>query len=143
MKSCLFGCAGSFLGILILFGGCAILFSSSYNEVTKEASGKSEISDKSWIPAGYYPFNNNIAYKWSNSGTYSCSYGERCIQMEIFSKNGCDSLYVELTKLDAAGNNVGYTNETTSTVKARQKAILKFEIFGNFKSTQVAKINCI
>ena len=62
--------------------------------------------------------------------------------MEVVSKEGCDSLYAELSKLDAAGNNVGYTNETTSNVAAGQKAILKFETYGEFKSFQLSKISC-
>ena len=142
VKSGLSGCIGSVVGILVLFVGCAALFSNSYNNVTKESSGDVDISDRSWVPSGYTAFNNNVAYKWSENGSYSCGYGDRCIQMEVVSKEGCDSLYAELSKLDAAGNNVGYTNETTSNVAAGQKAILKFETYGEFKSFQLSKISC-
>lgn len=54
----------------------------------------------------------------------------------------CGRIYAELTKHDSAGNNVGYTNETTSNVQAGQKAILKFETYGNFKTFQLSKISC-
>ena len=142
LKSGLIGCVGSIVGILVLFVGCASLFSNGYNNATKESSGDVSIADKSWVPTGYSAFNNNVAYKWSEDGSYSCGYADRCIQMEIVSKKGCDSLYAELTKLDDAGNNMGYTNETTSNVTVGQKAILKFETYGNFKSFRLSKISC-
>ena len=142
VKAGLSGCIGSVVGILVLFVGCAALIGNNYNNINKESSGDTEITDNSWVPTGFTAFNNNVAYKWSEDGSYSCGYADRCIQMEVVSKEGCGSLYAELSKLDAAGNNVGYTNETTSNVGAGQKAILKFETYGEFKSFQLSKISC-
>ena len=135
------GCLGSVVGILVLFGGCAYLFGSSYNKVNQESSGEATIEDTSWVPKGYTAFNNNVAWKWSPDGSYKCSYG-RCIQMEVISKEGCGSLYAEASKLDGSGNNVGYTNATTSSLAPKQKALLMFETYGDFKSFQLAKISC-
>ena len=98
--------------------------------------------DNSWVPDGFKRFNSNVAIRWSPSGSYSCDYGDSCGQMEVVARRGCGNLYVELNKLDANGNNVGYTNETTTNVGAGQKAILKFDTYGTFKTFQVSKISC-
>jgi hypothetical protein len=135
------GCLGSVVGILVLFGGCAYLFGSSYKQVTDESAGETPIEDTSWVPSGFTAFNNKVAYKWSTSGSYSCSFG-KCAQIEVVSKDGCGSLYAEVSKIDAAGNNVGYTNATTSSLAPNQKALLMFETSGEFKTFQLAKISC-
>ena len=99
-------------------------------------------ADTSWVPSGFNAYNNKVAYKWSANNSYSCDAGSRCIQMEVVAKDGCGNLYAELTKLDNSGNNVGYTNETTTGLAAGQKAILKFEAYDEVSKFQVSKINC-
>jgi hypothetical protein len=141
-KNFLVGCIGSISGIFVLFVGCAALFSTSYVENQKESSGQAEIKDTSWVPSGFNAYSNKVAYKWSEDGSYSCGYAQRCVQIEVVAKDGCDNLYAELSKLDNADNNVGYTNETTSGLAAGQKAILKFETYGDFSKFQLVKINC-
>ena len=98
--------------------------------------------DNSWVPDGFTRYNSKVAYRWSPSGSYSCSYGDSCGQMEVVPRRGCSRLYAELNKIDGNGNNVGYTNDSTTNVGAGQKAILKFETYGKFKTFQVAKISC-
>ena len=142
-KSFIIGCFGSAVGVLVLFVGCAALFSTSLEESQKESSGQAEVADTSWVPSGFIAYNNKVAYKWSENGSYSCDYGDKCVQMEAVAKEGCDNLYVELSSLDSANNNVGFTNETTSGLAAGQKAILKFETFGdNITNFSLTKINC-
>ena len=97
VKAGLSGCIGSVVGILVLFVGCAALIGNNYNNINKESSGDTEITDNSWVPTGFTAFNNNVAYKWSEDGSYSCGYADRCIQMEVVSKEGCGSLYAELS----------------------------------------------
>jgi len=136
------GCVGSVVGVLLLFGGCAYLFGSSYNKVNEESTGKAEVEDTSWVPAGYTAFNNDVAWKWSASGSYSCESG-RCSQIEVVSKNGCSSLYAEVSELDGSNNNVGYTNATTSSLQPKQKALLMFRTYNdNAKNFQLSKISC-
>jgi hypothetical protein len=62
--------------------------------------------------------------------------------MELVSKNGCSSLYVELTRLGPNQENVGYTNDTTSNLAPGQKAVLTFSSFDDDKTAQLSKINC-
>ena len=135
------GCLGSVVGILALFGGCAYLFGNSYKQVSDESAGETPIEDTSWVPSGFTAFNNKVAYKWSESGSYRCSFG-RCAQIEVISKEGCGSLYAEVNKIDGSGNNVGYTNATTSSLAPNQKALLMLETTGEFETFQLAKISC-
>jgi len=143
------GCGGVIGGVFLTLGvivvgfvGCVAMVGNNYNNLQNESTGDVVVKDTSWVPDGFTAYNNNVAYKWSESGTYKCSYGKRCIQMEVVSKNGCGSLYAELTKHDANDNNVGYTNETTSNLRAGGKAILLFDTFGDFKTFRLSKISC-
>jgi hypothetical protein len=133
------GCLGTVGGILVLFTGCAYLYGNSYNKVTKESAGEAPIEDTSWVPSGYSAYNNNVAYKWSEGG-YTCTFG-RCAQIEIYSKEGCSSLYVEANKMKGT-NNVGFTNATTTNLAPLGKAVLKLESGEGFDTFQISKISC-
>ena len=122
--------------------GCTALFANSYNNVTKQSEGTAEVTDTSWIPEGFTAWNDNVAIKWSPSGSYTCDYN-RCLQMEVVAKDGCGSLYVEAALVNSAGSNVGYTNETSSSVLPLQKAIIKLDTFNDdADSFRIAKISC-
>lgn len=144
------GCLWAFIGvagtlgfIALAFLGCVAYLGTSINDIQQESEGMAEIKDTSWVPAGFSAYNNDVAMKWSDSGSFTCSYGQRCIQMEVVSKEGCNSLYAELSKIDASGNNVGYTNETTSGLAPGQKALMLFNTFGDFESFSINKISCL
>jgi hypothetical protein len=135
--------AGTIGGLFVLMVGCTALFATSYTEAQKESAGDVVVEDTSWVPTGYRAWNNEIAYKWSDPEAYSCESGDRCWQMEVISKNGCDSFYAELALLDSAGSNVGYTNETTSSLQPNQKAIVQFTTYDSQAVTgNMAKISC-
>ena len=143
------GCGKTFAIVTVVLGaiavgfvGCVGLIGYNYTSQETEQQGESVIKDTSWVPKGFKAFNNQVAFKWSDSGTYKCSYAEKCIQIEVVPKEGCGFLYAELTKNDKAGNNVGFTNETTSNVAAGQKALLLFETYGDFDTFQLSKISC-
>jgi len=131
------------IGVLFIgMVGCTALFANSYNNVTKESEGTAEVTDTSWVPAGYTAWNDKVALKWSEAGSYSCD-SSRCLQAEVVSKDGCDSLYMEVALVDAAGNNVGFTNETSSGVQPMQKAILKLDTYQeNAARFEPSKISC-
>jgi hypothetical protein len=131
------------IGILFIGAvGCTALFANSYNNVTKESEGTAEVTDASWVPSGFTAWNNDVAMKWSDNGSYSCD-ARRCIQMEVVAKNGCGSLYAESALVDSAGNNVGYTNATSSGVKPLQKALLMLDTYNeNTAQFQLSKISC-
>ena len=122
----------------------AVLAAGS-TDTTSTTSSPSTVAtppDTSWIPSGYTGYDDNIAYKFRDKGEISCGYRDSCYQMEFVSKKGCDSLYVELTRLGPAGENVGYTNDTTNNLQPNQKAVLTFSSFDDDNSARLSKINC-
>ncbi len=135
--------AGSIGAILFLFVGCVGMFAVNYNDTVNESEGKNTIKDTSWVPEGFTAFNNKVAYKYAESGSYTCSRRTRCLQMEVVSKEGCDSLYVEMAEINSSGANVGYNNETTSGLAAGQKAILVLDSYNDAADTfRLSKISC-
>lgn len=101
----------------------------------------SYIEDSNWIPKGLIQYYNDseIGWRWSKDGTYTCERSG-CVQIEIVSKNGCGNVYVEATRLDDLGNNIGYTNATTSNLVPKQKALLQLPTFGS--KIQLSEIKC-
>lgn len=95
-----------------------------------------------WIPKGFTAVNDEVAFKWSEAGSFTCRYG-RCFQAEVVSRNGCDNLYAELGLLSENGANVGYTNDSTSGLAPNQKAILQFNFFNDAATKgQLNEIKC-
>ena len=117
--------------------------SSSSNSVTASTTKKVVLP---WYPEGFteYQGDSQIAWRWLDSGEYSCSYGDHCWGMVIIAHDGCPSMvYAEITILDASDSNIGFTNDTTSGLAAGQKAKLVFEDFTpGAKSARLAKISC-
>jgi hypothetical protein len=97
-----------------------------------------------WYPKGYSEYETGIAWKWLSSGQFSCSYSSgSCWGMSVVSQLGCSSLYVEINILDSAGNNIGYTNDTTSGLRPGQSAKLILDTFEDSASkAQLSKISC-
>lgn len=137
--------AGTLGALVIALVGCVGLFATSYNDVIKESEGRSVVKDTSWVPEGFSAFNNLVAYRYSDKGSYSCdSFRKRCIQLEVVAKKGCDSLYVEMTELDESDNNVGYTNETTSGLRSGEKALLMIDTYNDrANSFRISEISCL
>ena len=97
--------------------------------------------DNSWVPDGFVRYDNKVAINWSLPDT--CRSYSLCINLEVVPRNGCDSLYAEASELDVNGNNIGYTNDSTSFVKAGQKAILKFQTWDDdVRDFDLAEISC-
>ena len=116
--------------------------STDTDSSTSRDSPPSKNEDTSWVPAGFNRYNSNVAWRWSPDGSYKCDYGQRCVQVQVVSQKGCNRLYVEASKLDANGNNVGMTNDSTTNLQQGQKALLMLDTYGDFKSFQLAKISC-
>ena len=110
----------------------------------EEIKEEAEITSNSWVPpSGFKQYNDNIAYKWSEKGSYTCNYGNSCIQMEVVTEKGCSNLYVGLSSEDKEGNNIGWTNETTTGLEPDQRAILLFNILDEGTSyMKITEILC-
>ena len=139
-NGCLVCCLSLFV-LVVIFGAIGSMVEDTTPSPSPSQKSTPKM-DNSWVPSGFTRYNNKLAIRWSPDGSYTCSYDQRCIQMEVVPRRGCGNLYAELNKIDANGNNVGYTNETTTNVGAGQKAILKFDTYGTFKTFQVSKISC-
>lgn len=138
-KGCLYGC-GSLLGLFVILGVIGSLLPNT--PTTTSETGSTSASDTSWVPKGYTPYDENVAYRFRESSQINCGYRDSCWQIEVVSKNGCNSLYVELTRLGPNGENVGYTNDTTSNLNAGQKAVLTFSSYDDDKTAKLSEINC-
>ncbi len=63
--------------------------------------------------------------------------------MEVIAHTGCDTLYAEVTELDANGTNVGYSNDLTSGVSAMGHAKMIFNLVDpGVKQVRMSKIEC-
>jgi hypothetical protein len=102
-----------------------------------EATGPGSYPKDPWIPAGFEKYNDRVAIKW-RTGRINCRIGDECRQIEIIAKNGCKNLYVEAAKMDARGNNIGMTNDSTVGLKPRQKAVLEFSSNDKLEITEVS-----
>lgn len=120
----------------------ALAQSVSVNEFV--AQFRARVQNLPWYPEGFGIFSNGIAYRWLENGEYRCSYGNHCWGMYVVVQNGCPtSLYVEITILDGAGTNIGYTNDIANRVRAGDKVKLVFEDFTpGARSARVAEISC-
>ena len=135
---------------LILVGGMGFLFFLNYyvgpqirGEAVNESEVKKAIKDTARVPDGFPAFNNKVAYKYAESGSYTCPSRTRCIQMEVVSKDGCDSLYVAMAEVNSSGANVGYHKETRAGLAAGQKAILMPDTYNEAADTfRLSKISC-
>ena len=102
-----------------------------------------EPEDNSWVPEGFTKYDDEVAWRWSPRDSYNCRRNRSCLQIEVVPKTGCDSLYAKASLVDSSGNNVGYTNESTSDVSAGQKALLMLDTYrDNFSTFRLAKISC-
>ena len=140
-NGCLVGCSSIFALVLVL-SVVGSLIPKTSDSTSSVPSKISTTADLSWIPSGFTQYNDDTAVRFRKADEIKCGYRDSCYQMELVTKNGCSSLYVELNLLDSAGNNVGYTNDTTSGLQPKQKAILTFSASEEGKSAKISKINC-
>lgn len=101
-------------------------------------------SSYDWIPSGFNQWSAELAWRWAKKGEYNCSYGDGCVAMYVVSRNGCPtSVYAEINLYDSVGTNVGYTNETLSSLAPLEKGRMIFEFFEeDAEGAQPSEIKC-
>jgi hypothetical protein len=129
------------LSVAALLSGCL------YNPypLIEQALKKEKAQDWSWVPKNFEAdlTSGNIAFRYLDSKETSCSFNIPCIQIEVLSKDGCETLYAQASLLDANGANVGYANDLTKSVRANGKAILTFKnTTQNAVNIERPKFNC-
>lgn len=101
--------------------------------------------EPSWVPAGFTEWpGQDVAFRWGKSEYRpGCREDTLCLPVEVIARAGCDSLYVAASMLDAAGRNIGFTNDTTSGVGAGETAVLAMNASeGATQSMRITEINC-
>lgn len=141
-NGCLIGCASTFLALPLALLVVSSLIPKTSDSTTSDSSKAPAETDTSWVPSGFTQYDDGTAIRYRKGDEVECGYRDGCYQIELVAKNGCSSLYVELSRLDSADNNVGYTNDTTSNLQPNQKAILTFSAFEEDKSARISKVNC-
>ena len=99
----------------------------------------------SWVPAGFTEWpGQGVAFRWSKSGFRpGCREDGLCLPVEVYSRFGCRSLYVAVSLVGYNGQNIGFTNDTTSGVEAGQTAVLAMNTSeGATQSMRITEINC-
>ncbi len=103
------------------------------------------VVDTSWIPAGFTKWpGQDVAFRWSKSEYRpGCREDTLCLPVEVIARAGCDSLYVAASMLDAAGRNIGFTNDTTSGIGPGETAVLAMNASeGATQSMRITEISC-
>ena len=129
------------LSVAALLSGCL------YNPypIIEQALKQEKTQDWSWVPKNFEAdlTTGNIAFRYLDSKETRCTFNIPCIQIEVLSKDGCETLYAQAPLLDANGANVGYTNDLTKSVRANGKAILTFKnTTQNAVNIERPKFNC-
>ena len=92
-----------------------------------------------WYPDGFTEFDANIAYKYNKGG---CDYF-RCHNVSVISRTACSLMYAEMTLLDSSGANVGFSNDTASSVQPNQIVKLRFDVIEDSASQgQLTQVTC-
>jgi len=99
----------------------------------------------SWEPANFkvWSDNPNVAWRWLKGNEFRCT-ADSCWGMLIIAKEGCtNSLYAELSVLDANNVKIGYTNDSIGSTLPMQKAKMIFNTYEeDAKSATISKISC-
>ena len=110
--------------------------------VVSRASEESVYSSVGWWPEGYFSFylDDSVAWKWADRG---CSGSGVCWHVDVISRDGCNSLYAEISISDSSGNLVDWSNDSARGLMAGQVAELQFLSFESGSLTgRLVELNC-
>jgi hypothetical protein len=144
------------VAILVLLIGCALciiplrsvsnfLSNSEEPDVSTQPQSATlvpTINPDTWIPSGFLKWNDEIAARFVKG--ISCSYGEACSHVEVFTRYGCPtSLYVEVAFMNRSGTQVDWSNDTATSLSPGTKALLEFVSFNSSATrTTITQITC-
>jgi hypothetical protein len=104
---------------------------------------KTRIPTKTLTPQPTFtPWDDSLSFLFIKG--ISCSYGEGCSHIEIFTRDGCPtSLYVEVAFFDSNDVQVDWGNDTASSLAPGGTALLEFVTFNSsVTKVQITKISC-
>lgn len=142
-KAAQVGCAVvALLGVMALLSLCTQGGGSSGTSTSP--------STPTWSPpAGYDRHETRrggfIGVEWEQPTRAECrGSGVTCFAMNVVTEAGCErALYVSITLLDDAGNNIGWTNDTARGVQPGERTRLVFDTYERgVKSARIAEASC-
>ena len=107
--------------------------------------GEPQTSTTAWTPpAGFTAYRDTaVAYQWIERKFIPCKSQEHCWAMNVVARDGCDSLYVELSVSDQTGTAIDYTNGILSALAPGQPGRLQFQSFDDAAAdAKLAEIRC-
>ena len=110
--------------------------------VVSRASDESGYSSVGWWPEGYFSYylDDSVAWKWADR---RCSGSGACWHVDVISRDGCNSLYAEISISDSSGNLVDWSNDSARGLMAGQVAELQFRSFESGSlSGRLVELNC-
>jgi hypothetical protein len=131
--------------------GLAILGSLNFIGGMLSGGGKdrSQSHAAAWTPPEGFTLHltdpwKQVAYQWETPTRAECSRGRSCFALNVVAENGCPrGLYAEIKLLNAAGANIGWTNDTAQGVEPNERVRLVFRTSEpGTKSAHVTEINC-
>jgi len=111
-------------------------------KVVDRASEESPYASVGWWPEDYFSYylDDSVAWKWVDR---RCSGSGVCWHVDVISRDGCNSLYAEISVSDSSGKLVDWSNDSARGLLAGQVAELEFRSFESGKLTgRVIEINC-
>jgi hypothetical protein len=134
------------LAILAILYGVSVVGGLADTPVVTTSNSTASIADTSWRPTGFSLWREDftVAWRWLDDDEFTCKYGDACWGIMVVTEKGCpNSLYSEVSLLDDAKVQLGYTNDSLSTALPLQKSKMIFHTFEDgVDSAVVSKIKC-
>lgn len=86
-----------------------------------------------------------VGVQWEKPTRAECrGSGVTCFAVNVVTEQSCNrSLYASITLLNAAGNNIGWTNDTAQGVQAGETVRLVFDTYERgVETARIAELNC-
>ncbi len=136
------GCGGWF-AVALLLGVIGVW------ALAQLGAGEEYAAAPSWSPPTGFEvqeagFGKSLGVKWEMPEDSECRSGRSCFAITVIPAQACErSLYMSITLLDAAGNNIGWTNDTAQGVRAGETTRMVFTTYeDNVDSARIAEANC-
>ena len=132
--------------ILIIFFGVSKAVGLVDTPIESTLNSGTPSVDTSWRPTGFALWREDfsVAWRWLDDDELTCKYGDSCWGIMVVTEKGCpNSLYGEVSILDSAKVQIGYTNDSLSSTLPLQKSKMIFESFEeDANSAVVSKLSC-
>lgn len=140
----------TFLVLLVTLTSCTSTSTSSDSLETSDNTSSDDSSlnvqaDTSWIPAGFYDYDGNIAWRWieRQSDCSDCIYWH----VQVITNFGCPNGVYASINISKNNEVIDWTNDSIPYLGSGQKAVLAFEKYGLSGSPssyrgELTELNC-